>query len=54
VASVLQRCALHEVSDATRSALHEAAMATAGSADALSVSRRLLTATLCSPEFSLA
>jgi uncharacterized protein (DUF1800 family) len=54
VATVLQRCALHEVSEATRAALHDAALATAGSADALSVSRRLLTAALCSPEFSLA
>jgi uncharacterized protein (DUF1800 family) len=54
VVTVLQRCALHEVSNATRSALHDAALATAGSADALSVSRRLLTAALCSPEFSLA
>jgi uncharacterized protein (DUF1800 family) len=54
VAAVLKRCAIHECSESTKAALHEAALATAGSADALSVSRRLITAALLSPEFALA
>jgi uncharacterized protein (DUF1800 family) len=54
VGAVLQRCSLHEVSDATLAALRDAATATAGAADALSVSRRLITVALCSPEFALA
>jgi uncharacterized protein (DUF1800 family) len=54
VAAALKRCGIHECSEATKAALHDAAMATAGSADALSVSRRLITAALLSPEFALA
>jgi uncharacterized protein (DUF1800 family) len=54
VGAVLQRCGMHEVSDATMAALRDAATATAGAADALSVSRRLLTVAVCSPEFALA
>ena len=54
VAATLRRAAIHDVSLATRAALQDAALATAGSADALSVSRRLLAAALCSPEFALA
>lgn len=54
VRSTLRRCSLHEVSAATRGTLRQAALATAGAADALSVSRRLITAALCSPEFALA
>jgi uncharacterized protein (DUF1800 family) len=53
VAATLKRCCLHEVSAATRETLHDAALAKAGSADALSVSRRLITTALCSPEFAL-
>ncbi len=54
VGATLRRCGMHEVSAATRQALHGAALATAGSADSLSVSRRLLTSALSSPEFALA
>ena len=54
VATTLQRCAIHECSAATRASLHDAALASAGSADALAVSRRLMTAALLSPEFALA
>lgn len=54
VSAALWRCSIHECSDETRRALEGAAMATAGSADALSVSRRLIAAALCSPEFALA
>jgi uncharacterized protein (DUF1800 family) len=54
VTATLARCSLFEVSDATRSALADAALATAGAADAQSVSRRLLVTALCSPEFALA
>ncbi len=54
VAAALKRCGIHECSESTKAALHEAAMATAGSADALAVSRRLITAALLSPEFALA
>ena len=54
VAATLKRCTIHECSPATRASLHDAALATAGSADALSVSRRLMTVALLSPEFALA
>jgi uncharacterized protein (DUF1800 family) len=54
VGATLRRCSLHEVSPATRATLQQAALATAGAADALSVSRRLITTALCSPEFALA
>ena len=54
VQAVCARTNLYEVSSATREALHAAATATAGAADALSVSRRLFTVALTSPEFSLA
>jgi uncharacterized protein (DUF1800 family) len=54
VAAVMKRCGIHECSDATKAALRDAATATAGSADALSVSRRLISAALLSPEFALA
>ncbi len=54
VAATLKRCCIHEVSAATKATLHDAALASAGAADALSVSRRLITTALCSPEFQLA
>jgi uncharacterized protein (DUF1800 family) len=54
VEAALVRCSLYECSTATLATLHNAALASAGSADALSVSRRLLTAVLVSPEYSLA
>jgi uncharacterized protein (DUF1800 family) len=54
VAATLERCSLFDVSQSTRNTLAEAATATAGAADALSVSRRLITVALCSPEFALA
>ncbi len=54
VGAALRRASLHDVSPATRAALQDAAIATAGSADSLSVSRRLMAAALCSPEFALA
>jgi Protein of unknown function (DUF1800) len=54
VTATLSRCSLFEVSDATRGALTDAALATAGAADAQSVSRRLIATALCSPEFALA
>ena len=54
VAATLTRCSLHEVSDRTLGILRNAALATAGSADELTISRRLLTAAICSPEFSVA
>jgi uncharacterized protein (DUF1800 family) len=54
VGAVLRRASLHEVSDSTKNALHDAATATAGAADALSVSRRLITVATCCPEFGLA
>ncbi len=54
VAATLKRCSIHECSAATRTALQDAALATAGSADALSVSRRLMTVAVTSPEFALA
>jgi uncharacterized protein (DUF1800 family) len=54
VGAVLQRCGMHEVSPATMAALRDAATATAGAADSLSVSRRLFTVAVCSPEFALA
>ncbi len=54
VNAVIERCCLHEISNATKATLQEAALATAGAADALSVSRRLITIALTSPEFALA
>jgi uncharacterized protein (DUF1800 family) len=54
VGAALRRCGLYEVSAATRTALQQAALAEAGSADALSVSQRLIVAALLSPEFALA
>ena len=54
VGATLVRCGLHEVSAATRKVLADTALATAGAADAASVSRRMLTTALCSPEFALA
>jgi uncharacterized protein (DUF1800 family) len=54
VSSTLTRCSLHEVTDRTLSALRNAAIATAGNADELTISRRLITTALCSPEFALA
>ncbi len=54
VAATLRRCAIHECSPATRASLHQAALASAGSADERSVSRRLMTAALLCPEFALA
>ena len=54
VGATLKQCSLFEVSPATRTALNQAALATAGAGDALSVSRRLITTALCSPEFALA
>jgi Protein of unknown function (DUF1800) len=54
VEATLQRCSLHEVSDRTRTVLRDAARAVAGQADELTISRRLLTTAVCSPEFALA
>lgn len=54
VSATLTRCSLHEVSERTLGILRNAALATAGSADELTISRRLITAALCSPEFALA
>jgi uncharacterized protein (DUF1800 family) len=54
VSAVLERCSLYEVSDQTVSVLRDAALAVAGNADELTITRRLLCAALCSPEFALA
>jgi uncharacterized protein (DUF1800 family) len=54
VTATLARCCLHEVSDRTRAILNEAALATAGNADELTISRRLIAAALLSPEFAIA
>jgi uncharacterized protein (DUF1800 family) len=54
VDATLRRCSMFEVSPATKATLQQAALATAGAADELSVSRRLITTALCSPEFALA
>ena len=54
VAATLTRCSLHEVSGRTMNVLRDAALAVAGNADELTISRRLITAALLSPEFSLA
>jgi uncharacterized protein (DUF1800 family) len=54
VEATLDRCSLFHVSGATRATLEQAALASAGAADALSVSRRLMTTALCTPEFALA
>jgi hypothetical protein len=54
VNAVLKRCCLHQVSAASRATLQQAAIAVAGAADAMSVSRRLITTALTTPEFSLA
>ncbi len=54
VTATLARCSLHEVSGQTMKVLRDAALAVAGNADELTISRRLITAALLSPEFSLA
>jgi uncharacterized protein (DUF1800 family) len=54
VTATLSRCSLYEISTRTRDTLNQAALATAGNADELTISRRLITAALCSPEFALA
>lgn len=54
VSATMTRCSLHEVSSRTLGILQNAALATAGNADELTISRRLLTAAVCSPEFALA
>jgi uncharacterized protein (DUF1800 family) len=54
VAATMSRCSLHEVSSKTLGVLRDAALATAGNADEMTISRRLLTAAVCSPEFALA
>ncbi len=54
VKAVADRCCLYEVSKATNATLEQAALATAGAADAITVSRRLISTALCSPEFALA
>jgi uncharacterized protein (DUF1800 family) len=54
VSATLTRCSLHEVSNRTRQVLSQAAIATAGNADELTISRRLITAALTCPEFALA
>jgi uncharacterized protein (DUF1800 family) len=54
VAQTLARCCLFEVSARTREILNQAALATAGNADELTISRRLVTTALLSPEFALA
>lgn len=54
VAGALGRCCLYEVSGRTMNVLRESALAVAGNADELTISRRLITAALLAPEFSLA
>jgi uncharacterized protein (DUF1800 family) len=54
VTATLARCSLYEVSTRTRNVLNQAALATAGNADELTISRRLIAAALLSPEFALA
>lgn len=54
VDAVIERCSLHQISAASRATLEQAAIAVAGAADALSVSRRLMTAAVTTPEFALA
>ncbi len=54
VKAVTDRCCLHGISKATKATLEQAALATAGAADSLTVTRRLMTTALCSPEFALA
>jgi uncharacterized protein (DUF1800 family) len=54
VNAVMEKACLHEISNATKATLQEAALATAGAADSLTVSRRLITIALTSPEFALA
>lgn len=54
VSATLARCCLYEVSTRTMTVLREAALAVAGNADELTISRRLIGAAVLSPEFSLA
>jgi uncharacterized protein (DUF1800 family) len=54
LSSAITRCCLHEVTGRTRQVLSQAALATAGNADELTISRRLITAALLSPEFAIA
>ncbi len=54
VTATIARTSLHEVSGRTNQVLHDAALATAGNADEMTISRRLLAAALMSPEFALA
>jgi uncharacterized protein (DUF1800 family) len=54
VAGALARCSMYEVSTRTLNVLRESALAVAGNADELTISRRLITAALLSPEFALA
>jgi uncharacterized protein (DUF1800 family) len=54
VTATLARCSLYEISARTRDVLNQAALATAGNADELTISRRLIAAALLSPEFALA
>jgi uncharacterized protein (DUF1800 family) len=54
VSATLARCSLYEVSGRTRAVLNDAAIATAGNADEMTISRRLIAAALLSPEFALA
>jgi uncharacterized protein (DUF1800 family) len=54
VTATLARCSLYEISTRTRNVLNQAALATAGNADELTISRRLIAAALLSPEFALA
>lgn len=54
VGGALARCCLYEVSGRTMNVLRESALAVAGNADELTISRRLITAVLLAPEFSLA
>ncbi len=54
VAQTLARCCLYEISTRTRDILNQAALATAGAADELTISRRLVATALLSPEFAIA
>jgi uncharacterized protein (DUF1800 family) len=54
LAGVLARCSMYEVSARTMGVLRDSALAVAGNADELTISRRLITAALLAPEFALA
>ena len=54
VSATIARTSMYEVSNRTMQILRDAALATAGNADELTISRRLITMAVCSPEFALA